>query len=125
MQPRSACGLGPLHHRGGPPGDSYSVARDLLNQVIDKDGATWRASTPVDWANESFAISISPKIGYCVGTGTGCWYDQDNERLDEGEPKRTVLVDRAYIETHTPTVREQLVKAGVRLAGLLNQALDD
>ena len=35
------------------------------------------------------------------------------------------MVDRAYIETHAPTVRQQLVKAGVRLAGLLNQALGD
>ena len=109
----------------GLHGDAYSAARDLLDQVTDKDRAGWWASTPADWANESLAISVSPEVGYCVRAGTGCWYDQDNERLDEGEPKRTVEVDRVYIETHTPTVREQLVKAGVRLAGLLNQALDD
>lgn len=72
---------------------------------------------------ESFAISISPEVGYCARAGTGCWYHEDNERLDEGQPTRTIEIDRTYIETHAPTVREQLVKAGVRLAGLLNQAL--
>jgi hypothetical protein len=33
------------------------------------------------------------------------------------------VVERAYIETHAPTVRDRLVKAGVRLGGLLSQAL--
>jgi hypothetical protein len=44
-----------------------------------------------------------------------------HERLDEGEPERTVVVDRFYIETHTPTVRDRMVKAGVRLGGLLTR----
>jgi hypothetical protein len=50
-------------------------------------------------------------------------YDAGNERLDPGEPERTVTIDRVYIETHTATVGEQLVKAGVRLAELLDRAL--
>jgi hypothetical protein len=33
------------------------------------------------------------------------------------------MVDRSYIEAHTPTVGDRLVKAGIRLSGLLNQAL--
>jgi hypothetical protein len=48
-----------------------------------------------------------------------------HERLDEGEPERTVVVDQSYIETHTLTVRDQLVRAGVRLGGLLNRVLGD
>jgi hypothetical protein len=32
-----------------------------------------------------------------------------------------VLVNRSYIETHTLIVRDRLVKAGIRLGGLLNQ----
>ena len=46
---------------------------------------------------------------------TGCWYAADNARLDEHEPQKTVVVDRAYIDTHTPVVRDPLVKAGVRV----------
>jgi hypothetical protein len=29
-----------------------------------------------------------------------------------------VVIDRGYIEIHTPTVQDRLVKAGVRLGGL-------
>jgi hypothetical protein len=34
------------------------------------------------------------------------------------------VVDRAYIETNLLAVRDRLVQAGVRLGGLLNQALE-
>lgn len=105
--------------------DPYAIARDLLDGVTNEDRATWRASSPIDWANESFAIIVSLEVGYCVHTEAGCWYAAVNERLDLGEPMRTVTVDQSYIEAHTPTVREQLLKAGVRLAGLLDRALGD
>jgi hypothetical protein len=35
------------------------------------------------------------------------------------------VVDQSYIETHRLTVRDQLVRAGVRLGGLLNRVLGD
>jgi hypothetical protein len=34
-----------------------------------------------------------------------------------------VKIDAAYVETNTPIVREQLQKAGVRLAHVLDAAL--
>ena len=105
------------------PGDPYTIAQELLEDVTDQDRATWRASRPIDWANESFAISVSPEVGYCVRTEFGCWYDAQNQRFDHGEPERTIVVDRAYIEANAPTVSDRLVKAGVRLGALLNQAL--
>ena len=109
----------------GLPGDPYLLARDLLDGITDADRATWRASTPIDWTNESFAISTSPSVGYCIRTDAGCWYGPDNERLDPGEPKRTVVVDRSYIKTNTPAARDHLAKAGVRPAGLLNRGLGE
>ena len=83
----------------------------------------WRATTPIEWANESFAISVSPEVQYCVGTDTGCWYGAGNERLDPGDPEKIVMIDRSYVQINSPTVRDRLAKAGVRLGGLLNQAL--
>jgi hypothetical protein len=109
----------------GLPGDPRSIAPDLLDKVADEDRATWRASRPIDWANESFAISVSPEVRCCVPTNSGCWYHPRNEHLDQGEPERVVVIDQAYIETNMPAVRVRLVKAGVRLGGLLNQALGD
>ena len=71
--------------------------------------------------NEAGRQSLWHRRG--VRTGAGCWYDADYERLDPGEPERVVAIERAYIEAHTATVREQLARAGVRLAGLLERAL--
>jgi hypothetical protein len=78
----------------GLPGDPSAVASDLLDEVTDDDRAAWRASSPIDWANESFAISISPAVRYCVPTDRGCWYDSDNERLGQGELEKMVVIDR-------------------------------
>jgi hypothetical protein len=36
-----------------------------------------------------------------------------------------VVIDRSYVEMHTPVIGDRLVKAGVRLGGLLNQAFGD
>lgn len=112
-----------MPHRAGPSGGRRTLAGELVDEITDEDRATWQAS--IDWANESSMISVSLGVGYCVPTNAGCWYDAGNERLDEGELERTVLVDRSYIESSTPTVRDRLVKAGVRLGGLLNRALGE
>ena len=48
-----------------------------------------------------------------VPFGDDC-YGAGNQRIDQGEP-----------ETYTPTVGDRLVKAGIRLGGLLNEALRD
>ena len=77
----------------GLPGDPGSIARDLLDKVTDQDRAAWRASRPIDWANESFAISVSPEVGYCVRTEFGCWYDAQNQRLALLSPQHLVQGD--------------------------------
>jgi len=40
-------------------------------------------------------------------------------------PDGSVRIDQAYIDKNVPIAREQLQKAGARLADLLNKALDD
>jgi hypothetical protein len=100
------------------------VANQLRARITDQQRSDWLAPSPTDWANDSFAIATSPGVGYCVRTDRGCWYDGDRERLEAGQPERTVLVDQAYIDAQSPTVRDRLARAGVRLAGLLNKAFD-
>jgi hypothetical protein len=79
----------------------------------------------VEWANESFAITIRPDVGYCVVVGNACEYEADNRELDNGEPKKVVVIDDAYLDMHAPNARQRIVMAGVRLAGLLNPALGE
>ena len=45
------------------------------------------------------------------------------DKLDEQKGIACGLVDAAYVEANTPIVREQLQKAGVRLAHMLDAAL--
>jgi hypothetical protein len=64
------------------------------------------------WANESFAISEQSQTKYCIRQGASC-----------EEPAGKVTIDAAYVVSNVPIVREQLQKAGVRLAHMLDAAL--
>ncbi len=75
------------------------------------------------WANESFKITTSEDVSYCVNKDGTCWYAADNRTLDRNEERRVVVVDDAYVERHLPTIKERLTQAGVRLGHLLNHAL--
>ena len=73
---------------------------------------SWNRSNPMDWANESFAIAEQARTEYCIRQGASC---------DHLSGK--VTIDAAYVAANTPIVREQLQKAGVRLAHMLDAAL--
>ena len=57
--------------------------------------------------------AIAAQTKYCIQQGSSC---------ELPEPAK-VKIDAAYVETNTPIVREQLQKAGVRLAHLLDSTL--
>lgn len=101
-----------------------ALADELHADIPDEQRAAWLASDAVAWANESLAIAIRPEVEYCAMVDGACQYEVDNPELDDGEPEKEVLVGRAYLDTHVPVVRERIAMAGVRLAGLLNRALE-
>jgi hypothetical protein len=80
------------------------ITPDMLNQ--------WTSATPRDWANETFAIAKAVTTRYCVMHGPSC--------DPSGEP---FVTTSEYLESNKPVVREQLQKAAVRLARLLDTAL--
>lgn len=82
--------------------------------MTDKMRTKWSASDPRDWANESFAISEAVKTGYCTMHGSPC-------DLPEGR----VVISADYLATNEPIVKEQIQKAGVRLARLLDSIFAD
>jgi hypothetical protein len=96
----------------------YAVGHDILEAVTDLMQtitpdlkAQWTGSEPKDWVNESFAISESAKTGYCEIHGSSC----------DPSPQ-AVTVSTKYLDANAPVVKEQLAKAGVRLAHLLDIA---
>lgn len=70
-----------------------------------------RTSSPCR-LTEISPISEAAQTKYCVMHGTSC------------DPAATELViDTDYLDANEPVVQQQLQKAGVRLAGLLDAAL--
>lgn len=90
-----------------------TAATDLMKSITPAKIEEWTHSDPVDWANESFAIAERAQTKYCVQLGSSC------ELPDPAKVK----IDAAYVDANGPIIREQLQKAGVRLAHLVDAAL--
>ena len=89
------------------------ASRQLFSALTSADKEQWAAADIHDWANESFALAEAVKVGYCARHGASC---------DLPSPSH-VEIDAAYVSANVGTVREQLTKAGVRLAKLLDASL--
>ena len=90
------------------------AAAALASSITPTQAQMWRQSGPREWANESFEITESVQTKYCVMHGNSC-----------DQPSGSVRIDQAYIDKNVPIVKEQLQKAGVRLADLLDKALGE
>jgi hypothetical protein len=92
--------------------DVGEAATELMKSIMPAEIESWTRSDPKDWANESFAIAEQTQTKYCIRQGASC-----------DHPSGKVTIDAAYVVTNAPIIREQLQKAGVRLAHLLDAAL--
>ena len=90
------------------------AAAKLLTSITQKQIQAWTQSGPKQWANETFMITKSAQTQYCIKHGNSC-----------DKPDVSVRIDQAYIDANVPIVKEQLQKAGIRLARLLDKALGD
>ena len=91
--------------------DASTAASNLLTTIQPAQVQAWIQSSPHDWANESFAISEKTTTWYCHFVGNSCVREPTSVKIDD-----------AYIAANQPVVRDQLLKAGVRLAHLLDEA---
>jgi hypothetical protein len=84
--------------------------------ITDAQRARWLAGTPLDWAQESYDITTSPDVDYCVWTlgfkGEEC----------ASEPQERKLT-AAYQDEFDDVVKQRLQQAGVRLAAQLRKGL--
>ncbi|MEM7432298.1 MAG: S1/P1 nuclease [Pseudomonadota bacterium] len=103
-------------------GDDYiAIAEEMRQTITQQDRAAWRYDSPVEWADESFQITIDPSTEYCVQRKGTCRYTENNRMLNDGEPIKAVPIDARYLERHEATVRQRLKQAGIRLAVLLER----
>ena len=102
---------GSLHHawdeciiRESLGSDSSAIAAELRADISDADRDSWQFDAPVEWANESYRITIDAAAEYCTMREGACWYSANNMMLQRGEERRAVTFDRQYVATHRGTV---------------------
>ncbi len=88
--------------------NSATVAQELIAGISPKLARQWREGAPAAWATQSFEIAQSVAYGELPKPDTSGRY-----RLSE-----------TYVRDATAAVRLQLERAGVRLAQVLNAALE-
>ena len=103
--------------------NSYiTLGTQLQEEITDAQRSAWTAGTPAEWAAEALVITRAPDTDYCEIEGSSCCYP-DSETCERQGAKSTVELDDSYLESHAAIVREQMKKAGVRLAHLIEQGL--
>jgi S1/P1 Nuclease len=89
------------------------IARSLIARISAADRARWSSGTPRDWAVETYAVSKSHAYGLLPVANAG-----------KAPPGSQYQLSQAYVDDATVVTAEQLSKAGVRLAFMLNRALE-
>lgn len=102
----------------------FRAADTLLANTSVAEEQQIVAGEPWQWAEESYRITLEPAVRYCVMTPTGCNYSATDAIKTSHVPKRTELLDQAYLDQFDRVVEDRIRFAGFRLAHLLNQALD-
>jgi S1/P1 Nuclease len=87
--------------------DPKSIASDLIGHISKGQISAWQAGSPSDWAMESFKVAKEDAYG----------------QLPEPSTRGSYRLTEEYISTATDDVAQQLSKAGVRLALILNKVL--
>ena len=90
------------------------IARDLTEEITDSKRTVWRETAMEEWANEAFEITVASTVAHCVRARNKCIYEVGNEPFENGETRKTVTVDAAYLAAHAPTVADRLKRSGVR-----------
>jgi len=108
--------------------DPAEAAAEIVAGLKPADVRTWSSGTPADWAQESYKIakeitySFSRDFARDAIAGKYSFPTRKGE-TDACGPVPVYRVDSAYRDRALAAVKEQLAKAGVRLAFLLREDL--
>jgi len=86
-----------------------AVASQLIAAITESQRGQWATGTAADWALETYAIAKQHTYGLLPAPDSPDHYE----------------LSAAYVDDATLVTREQLCKAGVRLAMVLNRAMAD
>jgi len=105
-------------------GSLRTLAATWSGSATDVERAQWLSSVPWQWSAESYAVTLAAETGYCVMVQSDCRYSATQAVWAQGQPRRSVPIDAAYMDRSMPIIRRRITQAGVRLAHRLNLALD-
>lgn len=91
----------------------FAYAEALVERIPDGAEQEWLADGPIAWAQESYDITTTDEVDYCRWVQGSCRRESHDRRLDGFYQARFERI-----------VEERLQQAGVRLAGLIRQALE-
>ncbi len=114
------------------------IAGVLIARISEADRARWSRGTPLDWAAETYAVSKKHAYGLLPAASGGkawrgeAWRGEGSRgegsrgegSRGEGSRRSRYQLSQAYVDDATAVTAEQLSKAGVRLAFMLNRALE-
>ena len=108
----------------GPNTITYRAVDTLQANTTVTEERGLVGTDPSVWANESYQITLDPKVLYCTRVGADCQYSPAALKFATGVPKRKQTVDAAYKTAFEGVAQERVRLAGFRLAHLMNLALD-
>ncbi|WP_370306544.1 S1/P1 nuclease [Sphingobium abikonense] len=103
---------------------TYRAVDTLNANTSATERRQWTQSEPWQWAAESYAITKQPDVQYCVMAGNSCQYSSTDPVLADGGTEKKVVIDAAYLNQFKDVAGERVRKAGIRLAHIVNSALD-
>jgi S1/P1 Nuclease len=108
--------------------DAGKAASQIVAGLTPADIRKWSGGTPADWAQESYTVAkeVAYSYGKDAAPAAGGSKHAFPTRKGESDPCGPVTlhpVDTAYRDRAIAAVKEQLAKAGVRLAFLLRENL--
>lgn len=87
--------------------DALTVANQLIAGITSANVQQWASGTPTDWAREANAVAVSTAYG----------------ALPKPDSSGVYHLSPTYVKNAVSAVKLQLSRAGVRLATVLNNAL--
>jgi hypothetical protein len=109
------------------------IAGALIARITEADRARWSRGTPLDWAVETYAVSKKHAYGLLPaasggkasrGAASGGEASGGYASRGYASHRSRYQLSQAYVDDATAVTAEQLSKAGVRLAFMLNRALE-
>jgi nuclease S1 len=104
--------------------DAARAADQIAATLSPADIQKWSSGTPAEWAQESYNLAKAVTYSYAKEAADAKYaFPVRRGETDACGPVPVYRLDKSYQERAVAAVKEQLAKAGVRLAFLLRESL--